>query len=122
MGAQTRTLALWAPLAICLATVACSDRDAGRPAVAATGSLRVEVSYPTSAAYDPSASILFVGSYGDGSVQRVAARGKVPAAMLTALPRDGRRHVLRIRVDTQHRDCGCSPRMPCISTTLHHRN
>jgi hypothetical protein len=59
------------------------------------------VSYPTTAAYDAQTRMLLVGSYADGSIQRLSPPGPTARAATFAWPQDGRESVLRIRIDTE---------------------
>ena len=86
-------------------TAGCKDvPPAARVVAAASAGFDAGVLYPTSAVYDPRANVLLIGSYADGSIQRVSAMEDAPRARLAGLPLDGRQHVLRIRIDaTRHR-------------------
>jgi hypothetical protein len=88
-----------AVLAIYAGTFATGWLDVRPAALIVPAALDAGVSYPSSAAYDPHANALLVGSYENGSVARIPASGTKRGA--NALPHDGRRHVLRVRVDAQ---------------------
>ncbi|MES2563333.1 MAG: hypothetical protein V4637_11455 [Pseudomonadota bacterium] len=88
-----------AALVTCIAAFGAACSEAPPAALLAAHVLDAVVSYPSSAAYDARADVLLVGSYSDGSIQRVqTARG---ASRTAALPLDGREHVLRIRLDAK---------------------
>lgn len=82
-----------AALLLCAVLFACR----GVPEAPPVG-VDVRVPYPSSAAYDTHTRELLVGSYSDGSVQRIAA---VQRKVISTLPHDGRGKVLRIRIDEQ---------------------
>lgn len=87
----------------CLAACVCVLGACGKPPPSHTVAdpfFDAAVSYPSSAEYDVRAKDLLVGSYDDGAVRRVAMTG-VKANSARALPQDGRKHVLRIRLDTE---------------------
>jgi hypothetical protein len=88
-----------AALATCIVTFIAGCSEAPPAAPLAARVLNAGVSYPTSAAYDAQSDILFVGSYSDGSIQRITAPGG--ARQTLALPLDGREDVLRIRLDAK---------------------
>jgi hypothetical protein len=81
---------------LALAIVGCGESHVRAEADAA---IDAGVAYPSSAAYDGRAKVLLVGSYDDGSVQRVPVAGGAPQKRMAALPQDGREHVLRVRFD-----------------------
>src|SRR5687768_9288778 len=59
------------------------------------------VPFPSSAAYDAQTNMLLVGSYTNGSIQRVSLSGRKASAAGFTLPQDGRDSVLRIRLDSE---------------------
>jgi len=90
-----------AVIAMYAATLTTGWLDVRPAAPVVLAALDAGVSYPSSAAYDPAANALLVGSYENGSVARIPASGEARGANARALPHDGRQHVLRIRVDAQ---------------------
>lgn len=92
---------LYGVVATCVvvAGAGCTEAPLSLPAPVAARVLDAVVSYPSSAAYDARADVLLVGSYSDGSIQRVQATSGAPLTAM--LPLDGREHVLRIRLDAK---------------------
>ena len=87
-------------IAVALALVA----GCGKPAPTAPEAdttFDAGVPYLSSAAYDAPAKSLVVGSYDDGAVQRITVDSQGRRRELGALPQDGRKHVLRVRLDAE---------------------
>jgi hypothetical protein len=59
------------------------------------------VAHPSSAAYDPDRRMLLIGSYADGSIERVSLAGSTAISARSTWRQDGRRSVLRIRLDSE---------------------
>jgi sugar lactone lactonase YvrE len=85
---------------LCAAYVSTLMGSSSVPAAPNTAlAIAAGVSYPSSAAFDPIANTLIVGSYSDGSIRRVPLASTTSHAALSPLPQDGRRQVIRIRID-----------------------
>lgn len=82
------------PVALLAACGGTPEAPAARPIA-----IDSRVAYPSSAAYDPAARSLVVGSYSDGTVRRVPLRDARPSSEPPSLPQDGRLNVFRVRVD-----------------------